>query len=122
MASKKTLARDIVAFYHGADSAMAAQANWEKQFSEKKDPDNIQDVPVTPDGATNEIGLLKLLVAVGFCKSNNEARQKVTEGAVSIGPDRTKVTDPKATVALTDGLIVRLGSKKIVRVKLAGKV
>jgi tyrosyl-tRNA synthetase len=41
---------------------------------------------------------------------------------VSIGPDRTKLTDPKATVPLTDGLVVRLGSKKIARVKLAGNV
>jgi tyrosyl-tRNA synthetase len=46
----------------------------------------------------------------------------VTEGAVSIGPDRTKVTDPKAMVQLDDGMIVRLGSKKIARVKLAGNV
>ena len=67
------------------------------------------------------MGLLRLLVAVGFCKSNNEARQKVTEGAVSIGPDRTKMTDPKATVTVEDGLVVRLGSKKIVRVRLAVK-
>ena len=64
---------------------------------------------------------MRLLVAVGFCKSNNEARQKVTEGAVSIGPDRTKVTDPKATVALEDGLVVRLGSQKIARVEVGGQ-
>jgi hypothetical protein len=46
----------------------------------------------------------------------------VIEGAVSIGPDRTKVNDPKAMIKLEDGLIVRLGSKKIARVKLAGNV
>ena len=65
----------------------AAQANFEKQFGDKKDPDNIPEVAL-PSG---EIGLLQLLVKVGFCKSNNEARQKVTEGAVNMGPDRTKV-------------------------------
>ena len=122
MDAKKTLARDIVTFYHGAAAATSAQANWEKQFSERKDPDTISEVMIAPEGATNEMGLLRLLVAVGFCKSNNEARQKVTEGAVSIGPDRTKITEPKAMVALEDGLIVRLGSKKIARVKLAGNV
>jgi tyrosyl-tRNA synthetase len=113
MAAKKTLARDVVTFYYGADAATAAQANWEKQFSEKKDPDNIP-VVVVPAG---EIGLLQLLVKVGFCKSNNEARQKVTEGAVSIGPERTKLTDVKAMVKVEDGLVVRLGSKKIVRIR-----
>ncbi|HJZ94020.1 MAG TPA: tyrosine--tRNA ligase [Gemmataceae bacterium] len=118
MAAKKTLARDIVTFYHGADAATTAQANWEKQFSEKKDPDNIPEVLLPADAAAKEMGVLRLLVAVGFCKSNNEARQKVIEGAVTIGPDRMRVTDPKATVAVEDGMIVRLGSKKITRVKL----
>ena len=113
MLAKKTLARGIVTFYHGADAAVAAQANFEKQFGDKKDPDNIPEV-VLPAG---EIGLLQLLVKVGFCKSNNEARQKVTEGAVSMGPDRTKATDPKQTVKIEDGLMVRLGSKKIVRLR-----
>ncbi len=114
MVAKKTLARNIVTFYYGADAAAAAQANWEKQFSEKKDPDNIPEV-VLPAG---EIGLLQLLVKVGFCKSNNEARQKVTEGAVTIGPDRTKMTDVKATVRVEEGFVVRLGSKKIVRLRI----
>jgi tyrosyl-tRNA synthetase len=122
MAAKKTLARDIVSFYHGADEAPAAQQRWVDRVSNKKDPENIPEVLIPADAATNEMGLLRLLVAVGFCKSNNEARQKVTEGAVSIGPDRTKLTDPKATVVLEDGLVVRLGSKKIARVKLAGNV
>jgi tyrosyl-tRNA synthetase len=114
MAAKKTLARDIVTFYYGTDAATAAQANWEKRFSDKKDPDNIPEVTV-PAG---EIGLLQLLVKVGFCKSNNEARNKVNEGAVTIGPERTKITDWKATVKVEDGLVVRLGSKKIARLRV----
>ena len=122
MAAKKTLARDIVTFYYGADAASAAQANFEKQFGEKKDPDVIPEVLIPADEGATPMGVLALLVKVGFCKSNNEARQKVTEGAVNLGPDRTKVTDPKMTLTVADGLIVRLGSKKIIRVKLAGNV
>jgi tyrosyl-tRNA synthetase len=121
MAAKKTLARDIVTVYHGSDAATAAQANWEKQFSQKQDPDSIPEGLIPADAATNEMSLVKLLVAIGLCKSNNEARQKVTEGAVSIGPDRTKLTDPKAMVRVQDGLVVRCG-RKIIRVKLAGNV
>jgi tyrosyl-tRNA synthetase len=122
MVAKKTLARDIVTFYHGADAATAAQANFEKQFGEKKDPDVIPEALIPATEGTSPMGILTLLVKVGFCKSNNEARQKVTEGAVNVGPDRTKVTDPKMTLTVADGLIVRLGSKKIARVKLAGNV
>lgn len=122
MAAKKTLARDIVTFYHGADAATAAQANWEKQFSERKDPDTVQEFTIPAGELAQPIGLPRLLVMVGFCKSNNEARQKVTEGAVTIGPDRTKMTDPKANVTIEDGLIIRLGSKKIVRLRIGGAV
>jgi len=118
MIAKKTLARDIVAFYYGADAATSAQANFEKQFGDKKDPDNIPEIAIPASEATQPIGLLALLVKVGFCKSNSEARNKVTEGAVSIGPERTKITDWRATVTLEDGLVVRLGSKKIVRIRI----
>jgi tyrosyl-tRNA synthetase len=122
MEAKKALGQDIVAFYHGTDAAAAAQVNWERQFSERKDPDTIPEVLIPAAEANNGLGLPDLLVRLGFCKSKNEARQKVTEGAVSIGPDRTKVSDPKANIRVEDGLIVRLGSKKIARVKLAGNV
>jgi tyrosyl-tRNA synthetase len=40
---------------------------------------------------------------------------------VNVGPDRTPLTDPKATLAVTDGLIVRVGKRKIARVRLQGR-
>jgi len=122
MAVKKTLAAEIVSFYHGSRAALLATVNWEKQFSERKDPDTIPEVAIPAEEAAKPIGLPQLLVRVGFCKSNNEARQKVIEGAVSVGPDRTKLTDPKATVAVEDGLVIRLGSKKIARIRVGTNV
>ena len=44
MAAKKTLARDIVTSYHGAEAATAAQEGWERRFSRKEDPTEIPDV------------------------------------------------------------------------------
>src|SRR5205807_939848 len=91
MEGKKGVARDIVAFYHGRDATVAAQAEWIKQFSQRKDPDELQ-VAEVPRGELVEgkIGIAKLLTLIELAKSNNEARQKVIEGAVTIGPDRTK--------------------------------
>jgi tyrosyl-tRNA synthetase len=120
MQAKKTLARDIVGFYHGLEAAAAAQADWEKQFSQKQDPDDVPEVTIPrTELQDGRIGIVKLVVLTQLAKSNNEARQKVIEGAVNIGPLRTKVTDPKATIAVTDGSVVRLGTRRIVRVKLA---
>jgi tyrosyl-tRNA synthetase len=119
MEAKKVLAADIVTAYHGGDAAIQARSEWERQFSQKQDPDEIPDAPINAaDLQDGQIGIAKLLVSLGLAKSNNEARQKVQEGAVTIGPERAKIADPKASVAVSDGLIVRLGSRRIVRVKL----
>jgi tyrosyl-tRNA synthetase len=120
MTAKKLLATDIVGFYAGAEAAARAQAEWEKQFSQRQDPDEIAEAVISRAAIQfkeGKAGIVRVLVAAGLAKSNNEARQKVLEGAVNIGPERTKVSDPKAEIDLGDGLIVRLG-RHLRRVKL----
>jgi tyrosyl-tRNA synthetase len=65
-----------------------------------------------------EIWICKLLKLVGLASGSNEARRHVQQGAVTIGPDRQKITEPTTNVRLTDGLIVRVGNRRIVRLKL----
>jgi tyrosyl-tRNA synthetase len=65
-----------------------------------------------------KIGICKLLVLLHLASSNNEARRSVTGGAVTFGPEREKVTDPTTNVVVTDGLIVRVGKRQVVRVRL----
>jgi len=117
MEAKKILGQNIVRFYHGDAAATAAAENWVNQHSKGLDPQQMPEVVIPAAGGT--IGLLDLLVKLKFCSSKNEARNRVTEGAVSIGPERTKVTDPKASIPLEDGMVVRLGAKKIARIRLA---
>jgi tyrosyl-tRNA synthetase len=119
--AKQRLGREIVTFYHGAAAAAQAQADWEKEVKEKHDPEQIPEANVSRAAVllpSGKAGFAKLLVAAGLAKSNNEARQKITEGAVNFGPDRTRVTDPKAEVDLSDGFVLRLGKKLTVRVRL----
>ena len=118
MEAKKTLGRDIVTFYHGADAAALARAEWEKQFSQRQDPTEINEVQVAASNLTDgKVAVTKLLVLLNLAKSNNEARRHVQGGGVTIGPDREKAADPNLAVAVADGLIVRFG-RKIVRVRL----
>jgi len=119
MVAKKMLGRDIVSSYHSEAAAHEAQAEWERRFSARQDPTDIASVDVpNSEVVDGKILPAKLLVLLGFAKSNNEARQKITEGAMTIGPDRTKVDDPKSPIAVADGIIVRLGSKKVVKIKV----
>ncbi len=45
----------------------------------------------------------------------------IEQGGLNIGPEREVITDPKTLVHVNDGLIVRVGKRKIVRVALSGK-
>jgi tyrosyl-tRNA synthetase len=117
MEAKKTLAGDVVAFYHGPQAAAEAAAEWKKRFSCRQDPSEIEEVNLPAASLTEgKIPAVKLLVALGLAKSGNEARRLVQQGGVTVGPDREKLTDPNALVPVTDGLIVRVGARKVVRV------
>lgn len=119
MAAKKTLAHDIVSFYHGTAAAGAAQAEWEVRISGGGDPSEIPDAPIAAAKLTDgKILIGKLLVEAGLAKSNSEGRRAVEGGGVTIGPDREKITDPMANVAVTDGLILRVGKRNVVRLRV----
>jgi len=116
--AKKALGAEVVRQYHGAAAADAVLADWKKQFEEKGDPADMPEVLVpAADVADGGVSAVKLIVLAKFCDSNGEARRKLAEGAFNYGPDRTKPADPKATVPVSDGLVVRLG-RKVARVRV----
>ena len=118
--AKMALGRDIVSFYHGPEVAKAAQAEWERRFSQRQDPTDIPEVEV-PAGSLSDgkLPACKLLVALGLASSNNEARRLVQGGGVTLGEGRDKIADGNAALAVQTGLIVRVGSRRVVRVRLA---
>ncbi len=117
--AKEVLGKDLVTFYHGAAAADAAALEFANIFKAGGDPDEIPEVPVPAAELTDgKIWVCKLLVLAGLAASNNDARRAVEAGSVNIGPEHEKVTDPKANVAVTDGLVVRNGKKKVVRLRL----
>ena len=118
--AKKVLGAEIVRFYHGDAGASAVLDDWRKQFEEKGDPENIPEVTIPASKLTNGAMLaVDLIVEAQLAPSKSEARRKIKEqgGSFNYGPDRTKPADEKATVPVTDGLIVRLG-RKILRVRV----
>ena len=120
MQAKKTLAADIVNFYHGSNAAENAAAEWQHRFSERQDPTEMEDrLVAVGELSDGRLGVCRLLVLLGFAKSNNEARRYVQEGAVSIGADREKVTEPNAQLDIpAGGLVVRVGKRKVARARL----
>ena len=73
------------------------------------------------DSSTRELALRSLLTAAEQALKDGdslEARRLIQQGSMNLGPDRTKITDPNAPVAVTSGLVVRVGGRRIVRARL----
>ena len=118
--AKLTLAGDIVRFYHGAAAATEAAGEWVRRNSNKQDPTEIPEANFPASGLTDgKVSVAKLLVALKLAPSNNEARRLIQGGGVTIGPDRDKITDMNASIAVESGMIVRVGNRKVVRVRLS---
>ena len=45
-------------------------------------------------------------------------RRVIEQGGFNVGPERETISDPKALIYVSDGLIVRVGKRKIARIRL----
>jgi tyrosyl-tRNA synthetase len=114
---KRRLAREIVAVWHGHDAALDAESAFDRIFSHKDAPEEIADTVVHRDELEEgSIGLIRLLVLTGMAESNNEARRLISQGGVSIDGARVPQPDVRATVK--DGMVLKVGKRRFVRVRL----
>lgn len=119
MEAKHTLGKDIVGFYHGAATAGAASEEWTKRFSKREDPSEIAEHTIPASELTEgKIGVCKLLTLLGFTKSNGEGKRLIEGGGVTVGADKERIADPRANLALTDGLVIRAGKRNVARIRL----
>jgi len=84
---KMDLALWVVEFFHSKEEAQKAKENWEKQFSQKAIPDNLQEFEFE-----SGVKILEVLKETELTSSNKEGKRKIDEGAVQI-IDGEKVTD-----------------------------
>ncbi len=112
--AKDVLARVIVESYHSPDAAQDASDAFRKRFSEHQIPTDLEVKTVDE----SPIGILKLLVSVGFAPSNAEARRLLAQGAVSLAGER--ITDAQTKVELTDERVLQVGKRRVCKV-VAGK-
>lgn len=103
---KERLAKEIVTLYHGKDSAEKAKEEFEKVFSKKELPEDIQE-------AENKGTLLTTSVAAGIVSSNSEMKRLVEQKAVKINNEIVENWDQE----LKSGDIIRIGPRKFLRIK-----
>ncbi len=117
--AKEVLGREIVRQYSGLDAAEAAAQAFRKRSS-GEDPDVIPEVILSRDqlDENGQILIPRLIVALGLESSTSNARRVIEGGGFNHGEDRSILINPKVSIVVTDGLLVRVGKRKIVRVRL----
>ena len=109
---KKRLAATLVEMYHGPEAAQEVAAAFEREIVHKEVP---QDIPVY-ELAAGEMALRDLLVETGLAGSKKEADRFVEQNGITVDGERP--TDPKARLALHDGMLLKRGNRHYARIKL----
>ena len=112
--AKLALAKEIVARYHDASAADAAEQAWLAQFSKRQVPDDMPEHELTLDD--DAIWIPKLLSDLGLVKSSSEGRRRIQQGGVEI--DGTKVTDPQAKLDRGGPYTIKAGKRAWARATL----
>lgn len=111
MLLKKRLAAEIVGFYHGKEAACDAQTGFEQLFSKREIPEDIPDFQVSEAA----VRITKLLTDSGLCASGGEAKRLIQGGGVSL--DGEKVCSADSEIELRDGMVLRAGKRKFIRIR-----
>jgi tyrosyl-tRNA synthetase len=126
MEVKMRLGREIVAQFHSDEAAQAAEEEFTRVFRERELPEEVQEITIPGPlvEAFAEAGEIarnlfpSLLKRLGVVPSASEARRLIMQGAVEI--DGQKVT-LDSVVRLRDGMIIRVGKRRFLRIVDADK-
>lgn len=116
--AKKQLALEIVQTYHSTDVARKTLDEWNTRFS-KRELD-LANLPIfsasTPLEKLEAVSLISNVYREAFDlqKSRSEASRLIKQGSVEL--DGVKIRDPKATITLEAGQVLRLDKTHAVRI------
>lgn len=113
---KARLAKEIVKMYHGEKEAEKAEQEFNKVFRDKELP---ADMPVFETNK-GKYFILDLLCDSRLVLSKNEAKRLVEGNAVIVktGDLENKITDWKKEISLEDGMVIKVGSRRFVKIRI----
>lgn len=110
---KVELAKRIIADFHSADEAEAAEEEFNRVFRSKQTPDEIEERAVV----AGMWKLPKLLVQTGLAASMAEARRLVEQGGVSVDGERLPRLDYEIDLTAASNVLVQVGKRRFLRVR-----
>jgi len=113
---KIKLAKNIISVFHGEKEAEKAEEEFNKIHRDRELP---SDMPVFETDKGNYF-IADLLCDTKLSVSKNEAKRLVEGGGVEtiIGDKKERVTDWRKEIILEDGMIIKVGSRKFVKIVL----
>lgn len=119
--AKITLAKSIITEYHDVAAADEAADRWQREISEKALPADIPVVTIAAStlAADGTMGAAALLKAAGLVPSTSDARRSIQQAGAYMGEDKTLIQLHDQPIAVTDGLLLWVGKKRLCRVKLS---
>lgn len=118
--AKLTLAKTIIAEYHDAASADEAAARWQKEIGEGALPAEIPEQTLSRSKlADGSLAAADLLYELKLVPTKSDARRLIAQGGAKLGEDRRPISAFDERIAVSDGLLVWAGRKKLCRVRLA---
>jgi len=116
MIVKKELAQKLVSQLYDEAAGQREKDEFERVFSKKELPEDIEIGELAPDKGQNTIWIVKLLQELQMVSSSSEARRAVQQGGVTL--DGERVSDENAQISVKNNMIVRVGKRKIKKILL----
>jgi tyrosyl-tRNA synthetase len=117
--AKRALARTLVARFHDAAAASAAEEAFDRVHREHKPPEEMPDValPANGDGPAGDAVHLPALLAEAFGVSRSEARRSLEQGGVRLDGEPLPAQPLDRTVDELDGRVLQLGKRRFARLR-----
>jgi tyrosyl-tRNA synthetase len=113
--AKARLAQAITSWLHGEEAGRAERERFDRVFRDREAPADAPRVVVPASDLTEgRLWVVKLLVRLGFAKTNGEARRLVEGRGVKL--DGVVVEDDKLEVDLGREVLVQAGRRRFARV------
>jgi tyrosyl-tRNA synthetase len=109
---KFQLGREIVARFHDAQAAEAAQAAFIARFQKGALPEDMPDV--TLQAEDGQLGIASLLKNAGLVSSTSEAFRMIRQGAVRC--DGERIEDRNLSIVPGNTHVIQVGKRRFARV------
>ncbi|MDX8363417.1 tyrosine--tRNA ligase [Cytobacillus sp. IB215316] len=111
--AKIYLSKTIVDIFHGKEASEKSEEHFRTVFQKGSIP---KDIPEVKWNESLKVPIVELLVKLRMQSSKSEARRMINNGGIRI--NTTKINDSNLVVDIEDGMILQVGKRKFVKIKV----